>query len=119
MSEIPAVSARRLHDLRYLKGWSQPEAGTLNGTSGAIMGRYERGEMTPSIEVARQVAEASGVTMDSLVSQHEQGAVVQDSSMLERVRAIGEVSPDERDTLLSVVDGILRDARTRRAYAAA
>ena len=119
MSEIPAVSAKRLHDVRRLRGWSQPEAGTLIGTSGAIMGRYERGEMTPSIEVVRQVAEASGVTMDSLVSQHEQGAVVQDSSMLERVRAIGEVWPDERDTLLSVVDGILRDARARRAYAAA
>jgi hypothetical protein len=35
------------------------------------------------------------------------------------VRAIGELSPDERDKLLCVVDGLLRDARARRAYAAA
>ena len=119
MSEIQAVFAKRLHDLRRLKGWSQHEVGKLIGTSGAIIGRYERGEMTPSIEVAKKLAEAFGVTLDSLVSQHEQSAFVQDSSMLERVRAIGELSPDERDKLLYVVDGLLRDARARRAYAAA
>lgn len=33
--------------------------------------------------------------------------------------AIGELSPDERDKLLYVVDGLLRDARARRAYAGA
>ena len=119
MSEIQAVFAKRLHDLRRLKGWSQPEVGKLIGTSGAIIGRYERGEMTPSIEVAKKLAEAFGVTLDSLVSQNEQSAFLQDSSMLERARAIGELSPDERDKLLYVVNGLLRDARARRAYAAA
>jgi len=34
MSEIQAVFAKRLHDLRRLKGWSQPEVGKLIGTSG-------------------------------------------------------------------------------------
>lgn len=119
MSEIQAVFAKRLHDLRRLKGWSQPEVGKLVGTSGAIMGRHERGEMTPSIEVAKKLAEALGATLDSLVSQREQSAFVQDRSMLERVRAIGELLPDGRDKLLYVSDGPLRDARARRAYAAA
>lgn len=63
--------------------------------------------------------EAFGVTLDSLVSQQEQSALVQDTTMIERIRAIGELSPDERDKLLYVVDGLLRDARARRAYAAA
>jgi len=119
MSEIQAVFAKRLHGLRRLKGWSQPKVGKSIGTSGAFIGRYERGEMTPSIEVTKNLAEAFGVTMDSLVSQHEQSAFAQDSSMLERVRAIGKLSPDERDKLLYVVDGLLRDARARRAFAAA
>jgi len=119
MSEIQAVFAKRLHDLRRTKGWSQPEVGKLIGTSGAIIGRYARGEMTPSIEVAKKLAEAFGVTLDSLVSQHEQSALVQDTTMIERIRAIGELSADERDKLLYVVDGLLRDARARRAYATA
>lgn len=119
MSGIQAVFAKRLHDLRRTKGWSQPEVGKLIGTSGAIVGRYERGQMTPSIEVAKKLAEAFGVTLDSLVSQQAQSALVQDTSMIERIRAIGELSPDERDKLLYVVDGLLRDARARRAYATA
>ena len=59
------------------------------------------------------------VTLDSLVSQQEQSAFLQDTSMIERIRAIGELSPNECDKLLYVVDGLLRDARARRAYAAA
>lgn len=102
-----------------LKGWSQPEVGKLVGTSGAIMGRYERGEMTPFIEVAKKLAEALGATLDSLGSQREQSAFVQDRSTLERVRAIGELLPNGRDKLLYVGDGPLRDSRARRAYAAA
>jgi len=119
MSEIQTLFAKRLHDLRRLKGWSQPEVGKLIGTSGAIIGRYERGEMTPSIEVAKKLAEAFAVTLDYLVSQQDQPHLVQDSSMLERIRAIGELAPDERERLLYVVDGLLRDARARRAYATA
>ncbi len=45
MSEIQAVFAKRLHDLRRTKGWSQPEVGKLNGTSGAIIGRNERDKL--------------------------------------------------------------------------
>ena len=71
MSKIQAVFARRLHDLRRLKGWSQPEVGKLIGTSGAIIGRYERGKMTLSIEVAKKLAEAFGVTLYSAVSHHK------------------------------------------------
>lgn len=119
MSHTQAMFAKRLHDLRRSKGWSQPEVGKLMGTSGAIIGRYERGEVTPSIEVARKLAEAFGVTVDYLVSSEDPANVVQDSSMLERIRAINELSQDDREKLLYVVDGLLRDARARRAYAAA
>lgn len=119
MNDTQALFAQRLHDLRRSKGWSQPEVGKSIGTSGAIIGRYERGEMTPSIEVAKKLAEAFGVTVDYLLSPEGAAHVVQDSSMLERIRAINELSRDEREKLLYVVDGLLRDARARRAYATA
>ena len=60
--------AKRLHELRKEKGLSQPELGRLIGTSGAIIGRYERGEMTPSVEVAKKLADALEVTLDYLVA---------------------------------------------------
>lgn len=39
--------------------------------------------------------------------------------MLECVRAIGELSPDESEKVLYGVDGLLLDARARQVYAAA
>lgn len=42
MNEVQNLFAKRLHDLRRAKGWSQPKVGKLIGTSGAIIGCYER-----------------------------------------------------------------------------
>lgn len=61
----------------------------LNGTSWAIMGRHERGKMTPFIDEAKKVADAFGLT---LVSQQEQSALVLDTLMIERIRASADLS---------------------------
>ncbi len=37
------------------------------GTSPAIIGRYERNEITPSVEVAAKIADALDVSLDYLV----------------------------------------------------
>lgn len=41
------------------------------GTSGDIIGRYERDEVTPSVEVAAKMVEALGVKLDYLVKDGE------------------------------------------------
>lgn len=116
MSETLSLFAQRLHDLRRRKGWSQPETGKLIGTSGAIIGRYERGEMTPSIEVAKKLAEAFGVTLDYLVAETDLPNVLEDQAMLKRLQALDALAPEERERIVSVVDSLLRDAKARDAY---
>ena len=88
------------------------------GTSGAIVGRYERGEITPSIEVARKLADAFGVTVDFLVSDRELPEILKDREMLARWKALGEVPEADRERILYLVDGLIRDAKTRQAYTA-
>ncbi|RYG48427.1 MAG: XRE family transcriptional regulator [Chitinophagaceae bacterium] len=39
------------------------------GTSGPIVGRYERSDMTPSIEIATKISEALEVSLGSLVGK--------------------------------------------------
>jgi transcriptional regulator with XRE-family HTH domain len=53
--------------LRKQKSLSQAELSKKIGTSGDIIGRYERGVMTPSIEVIIRIADAFDVSMDFLV----------------------------------------------------
>ena len=66
-----------------------------------------------------KLAECFEVTLDYLASEEDKPNLVQDSSMLDRIRAINDLSPDEREKLLYVIDGLLRDARARRTYATA
>ena len=106
----------RLLSLRKQHGWSQPELGEQIGTSGAIIGRYERGEITPSIEVAKKLADTFSVTLDFLVGDKEVPNILQDQSMLARWQEIDALEPAERDRILSVVDSLVRDAKTRQAY---
>lgn len=108
----------RILQLRKEHGWSQPELGKKIGTSGDIIGRYERGDMTPSVEVARKLARVLGVTVDYLVGEHDLAEVLKDPAMLDRWKALGEIAPEDRDRILYLVDGLIRDARTRQSYAA-
>ena len=106
----------RLLNLRKERGWSQPELGKQIGTSGAIIGRYERGEITPSIEVAKKLADAFGVTLDFLVGDKDVPNILHDQTMLARWQEIDALEPTERERILSVMDSLVRDAKARQAY---
>lgn len=55
--------------LRKKSKLSQNDLGKAVGTSGDIIGRYERDEVKPSIEVAIKIADALEVSMDYLVGK--------------------------------------------------
>ncbi len=50
---------------------SQSELGERVDTSGDIIGRYERDEVKPSIEVASKVADEINVSLDYLMGKTE------------------------------------------------
>ena len=108
--------AKRIVDLRKERGWSQPELGKKIGTSGSIIGRYERGEMTPSVEVARKIAEAFGVTLDFLVNDNGLPSALQDKDMIDRWEALSALPREERTRILFVIDALVRDAKARQTY---
>ena len=61
--------AKIIADLRKQKGWSQTELATESGVSREIIGKYERGEAVPSIEFAKRIADAFGVSLDYLAGE--------------------------------------------------
>lgn len=48
---------------------SQNDLGKKIGTSGDIIGRYERDEVKPSIEVASKIADELGASVDFLLGK--------------------------------------------------
>jgi transcriptional regulator with XRE-family HTH domain len=116
MADEDKAFGNRLLTLRKQQSWSQPDLGKKIGTSGAIIGRYERGEITPSIGVAKKLADAFGVTLDFLVGDNDVPNILQDQSMLVRWHGIDELEQVERERILSVLDSLVRDAKARQTY---
>ena len=103
--------------LRKENSWSQQTLAKKIGTSGPIVGRYERGEMVPSVEVAKKLADAFGITLDYLVDQTGTVMKVKDKSMAQRIIDIEQLDPEDKKTIVHVIDSLLRDAKAKKAYA--
>jgi transcriptional regulator with XRE-family HTH domain len=103
--------------LRKQHGWSQQLLAKKVGTSGPIIGRYERGEMTPSVEVAKKLADIFAVTLDYLVDDTGKAVEIKDKAMLQRVIEIEALEQEDKKTIVQVIDSLLRDAKAKKAYA--
>jgi transcriptional regulator with XRE-family HTH domain len=107
----------KIQALRKQHGWSQQHLAKKIGTSGPIVGRYERGEMTPSVEVAKKLADTFDVTLDFLVDDTGKTAEIKDKAMLQRIMDIQALDSEDQKTIVHVLDSLLRDAKAKKAYA--
>ena len=107
----------KIQALRKQHCWSQQQLAKKIGTSGPIVGRYERGEMTPSVEVAKKLADTFDVTLDFLVDDTGKTAEIKDKAMLQRIMEIQALDMEDQKTIVHVLDSLLRDAKARKAYA--
>lgn len=99
--------------LRKKKKLAQNELGKRAGTSGDLIGRYERNEVNPSIEVVIKIADALEVSIDFLVGKTD---VEIDQSTLNRLAEIAKLPDEGKQQILMVVDALLRDFKAKQAY---
>jgi transcriptional regulator with XRE-family HTH domain len=100
--------------LRKKKGISQADLGKRVETSGDIIGRYERDEVKPSIEVVIRMADALEVSLDFLVGKTD---LELDSSTLNRIREVSMLPEQDKQQVFMVVDALIRDFKAKKAYA--
>lgn len=100
--------------LRKEKNWSQAEIAGKTGVSRVIIGRYERNEALPSIEVAKNIADAFGISMDQLIGEGQN--VSFDKKTIKRIEELELLEEEKKKTLFDLIDTYIRDAKTRAAY---
>jgi transcriptional regulator with XRE-family HTH domain len=100
--------------LRKKKGISQADLGKMIGTSGDVIGRYERGDITPSIEVVAKIADALEVSVDYLIGKTKMEL---DKDTMRRFEDISTLSQENKNFVLNLIDMALRDFKTKKAYA--
>ena len=99
----------RLKTIREERGMKREEVAQKIGTSQAIIGRYERGERTPSVDIAKNIAQALDVSLDYLAG--DSTVLVKDKKMIYRLEVLDKVSPSYKDRILYMLDVMLKDAQ--------
>jgi len=103
----------RLSAIRKERKISQGELAEKVGIHTNVLGRYEREEATPSVEVAAKIADALGVSLDYLVGSTD---VLIDKSILDKVIAIQKLPEEDKNHIMYSLDGLIQHAKTRLAY---
>ena len=101
-------------DLRKEKDWSQADLANKTGISQVMVGKYERGDASPSIEVAKKIADAFEVSLDFLVGKGLNATF--DKKTMQRIEDIQKLDDITQDMLFNLIDTVIRDNKTKKAY---
>jgi transcriptional regulator with XRE-family HTH domain len=112
-----ATFGKRLRECREIKKLSQQDLAGQMKTSYTVIGKYERDEMLPSIEVAKTLAKLVGTTVGYLLGENKEMNALKDPQMLKRLNDISELPEDDRHCILYTIDGLLQNVKTRKAFA--
>lgn len=105
---------KRLTEVRKEKNMSQEALAKALDATPTTIGRYERDEVKPSIEVATKIAKVLGVSLDYLTGNTDN--YLKDKSMLDRINNILSLNEKDKEHILMTIDALIRDAKTRKAY---
>ena len=103
----------RIISLRKKLKWSQGDLAKKVGTSAPIIGRYERNEIKPSIEVAKKIADELGVTIDYLIGGSDQ---IFDKKLLQKIQDIESLSDEDKKQVYELIDMALGYHNTKQTF---
>ena len=102
---------KRVAECRKAKNLSQKELADLFKTSHTTIGKYERDEMTPSIEAAKKLAHILDTTVGYLLGETEDAELFKDKKMLQRLQDIMKLPEDERKSILLTMDHFIKASK--------
>lgn len=98
---------------RKRKGLSQDELAKKVGTIAVTIGRYERNEMKPSIDIATKMADALDVSLDYLTGASD---TLLDKSLVKKIADIQNLPDEQKNVVTALLDAFLRDFKAKQAY---
>jgi transcriptional regulator with XRE-family HTH domain len=98
---------------RKKMGISQDELAKKVGTIAVTIGRYERNEIKPSIDIASKIADALEVSLDYLVGSSD---AVLEKSLVKKIADIQKLPEEDKNCVIKMLDAFLRDSKAKQAY---
>jgi transcriptional regulator with XRE-family HTH domain len=104
----------RITQLRKAKNWSQDELAKQIDSSRVMIGKYERGDNLPSIEVIVKLAKAFEVSVDYLLGEGMNATY--NKEMIKRLDEVENLPTEEKQRILHYMDLVIRDFKAKQAY---
>lgn len=107
---------KKLRECRDAKGLSQSELAKILNTNHSIIGKYERDEVKPSIDVVKNLAEELDTTVGFLLGETTQTNILKNPAMLKRLNEIDALPEADKHCILYTIDHLLASVKTQAAY---
>lgn len=105
---------KRLAQVRKEKDMSQEALAKALDATPTTIGRYERDEVKPSIDVAAKIAAVLDVSVDFLVGNSDN--FIKDKALLKRINEILALGDKDREHVFALLDAFLRDTKAKKVY---
>lgn len=91
-------------ELRKKQSISQTDLASQLGIHKNVLGRYERNEVLPSIEIARKIADILDVSLDYLTGKVD---VQMDKNTRQRILEVSKFEETDKEHIFSVIDAFI------------
>ncbi len=81
------------------------------------IGKYERDEMTPSINVAKNISNHLNTTVGYLLGETDKADLFKDPGMLQRLAELDKMENTEKNHILHVLDGFIKSVKLKNIAA--
>jgi transcriptional regulator with XRE-family HTH domain len=99
---------KKLKEAREAKNFSQAELARQIEVHHSIIGKYERDEVKPSIDVVKKIAITLNATISFLMGETKEQNIFKDPVMFKRIADIENLPEKDKECLLLTVDNFIK-----------
>lgn len=104
---------KKMKECREAKKVSQNELAKLIDAHHSIIGKYERDEVKPSIDVVKKIAEVLNTTVGYLLGESTDVNAFKDPSMLKRINDIMSFPKEDQEHIIYAIDAMIKAAKLK------
>lgn len=105
---------KQIMEFRKKSNLSQADLATKTGISQVMVGKYERGDAIPSIEVAKKIADTFEISLDALLGEGQNATF--DKKVIERIKGIQDLDNDTQNILFNLIDTYIQNFKAKQAF---
>lgn len=104
---------KKLRECREASKLSQSQLAKTLSTNHSIIGKYERDEVKPTIDVVKRLADALDTNVGYLLGETQNLNVLKDSEMLKRLNDIASFSTEDQERILFALDAMITKVKLK------